>query len=151
MFSFLAVGFSKLTILVVCFEVCFLLFYDKDQWITPTRKAASHGPGLNHSLQWHLVHSWTVEGVLLWCRISIVLLLYVILFFLFSVHVIEDAWVYLAVCLHVLPEILAEVVHPTGHRDMWAAANMLRKQAWGNKDIQSRSVNSLQILFTFTA
>ena len=54
MFSFLAVGFSKWNILVVwtkqdlmtsgngCFEVCFLLFYDKDQWITPTKKAASY-------------------------------------------------------------------------------------------------------------
>ena len=30
----------------------------------------------------------------------------------------RNVWVYLAVCLHVVPEILAEVAHQTGNREV---------------------------------
>lgn len=69
--------------------------------------------------------------------------------YLFSVHVLENAGVYLAICVHILPEILAKVAHQTGNREMWAAENMLQIQARGNKDNKSRWIKSSKICSIF--
>lgn len=53
-------------------------------------------------------------------------------------HNPEDAVVHLAVRLHVLPEILAEVARQTGDWDMRVAKNMFRAQTRCHEDIESR-------------
>lgn len=42
----------------------------------------------------------------------------IILMHVFSVHAIENAGVHLAIRLHILPEILAEVAHQASNRDV---------------------------------
>lgn len=64
----------------------------------------------------------------------------------FSVYGLEDAVVYLAVCVHILLKILAEVAHQTGNRDMWTAKNLLWAQTSGHKDGESRWIKTYQIL-----
>lgn len=66
---------------------------------------------------------------------------------LFCVHDPEDAVVHLAVCLHILPEILAEVARQTGDWDMWVAKNMFRAQTRCHKDIKSRWIKTYKIPF----
>lgn len=64
---------------------------------------------------------------------------------LFCVHDPEDAVVHLAVRLHILPEILAEVARQTGDWDMWVAKNMFRAQTRCHKDIKSRWIKTYKI------
>lgn len=61
---------------------------------------------------------------------------------LFTFCVLENVGEYLAVHLHILPEILAEVARQTGDREMWAAENMLWIQTRGYKDNKSRWIKS---------
>lgn len=57
---------------------------------------------------------------------------------------LENAGVYLAVCVLILCEILGKVAHQTSYRSMWAAEDMLHLQAWCKKDIQSGWVKESQ-------
>lgn len=61
----------------------------------------------------------------------------------------EDAVVHLAVRLHILPEILAEVARQAGDWDMWAAKNMFRVPSRCHKDIKSRLIKMYNMPFLF--
>jgi len=50
----------------------------------------------------------------------------------------ENAGLHLAVCLHILPQILVEVDSPAGDREVWATENMCRFPARSHQDLQSR-------------